>query len=93
MQLIFSQVDRLACVPLVVKSGDDVTVMPDLFHVIKADDQILFCGTKRANHLLAATLHNEYTLRYLITGLDEPRSVVMRWMMQRFSARRSLTHS
>lgn len=84
--------DRLACVPLVVKSGDDVSVMPDSSRVIKPDDQILFCGTNRAHHLLAATLHNDYTLRYLVTGLDEPRSVIIRWVMGRHSTRRTLRH-
>ncbi len=43
------------------------------------------CGTGRAQWMLDATLNNEYTLRYLITGIDEPRGTVMRWLSHRLN--------
>ncbi len=72
---------RLACVPLVIESGGEVTVMPGMSTPVKPGDQILFCGAHRVPRLLDATLHNEYTLRYLISGVDETRSVVLRWVL------------
>ena len=72
---------RLPCVPLVIESGGEVTVMPVLSTPVKLGDQILFCGAYHVPHLLDATLSNEYTLRYLISGVDETRSVVLRWVL------------
>jgi Trk K+ transport system NAD-binding subunit len=75
---------RLACVPLVVQSGDAVTAMPEMSRALKPGDRILFCGRNEAYHLLDATLNSEYTLRYLMTGVDEPRGYVAQWMTRRF---------
>ncbi len=75
---------RLACVPLVVQSGDAVTAMPALSLALAPGDRILLCGRNEAYHMLEATLNSEYTLRYLITGVDEPRGWVLRWMTRKF---------
>ncbi len=75
---------RLPCVALVAKSGDEVRVMPELSDPLELGDQILFCGRNGTDHLLDATLNNEYTLRYLMTGIDEPRGIFMRWITRRF---------
>jgi hypothetical protein len=74
---------RLPCVPLVIESGGEVTVMPGMSMPVIPQDKILFCGARRAPGLLDATLNNEYTLRYLISGVDETRSVVLRWVLGR----------
>jgi hypothetical protein len=74
---------RLPCVPLVIESGGEVTVMPGMSMPVKPQDKILFCGARRAPGLLDATLNNEYTLRYLMSGVDETRSVVLRWVLGR----------
>jgi hypothetical protein len=74
---------RLDCVPLVVQDEDGETVMPGDYHPVRPGSQILFCGVGRAQWLLDATLNNEYTLRYLITGIDEPNGTVMRWLSRR----------
>ena len=76
---------RLPCVPLVVQSGDEVTAMPALSRPVRPGDRILFCGRNEAYHLLDASLNNEYTLRYLITGIDEPRGWVLRWLAHKRS--------
>jgi hypothetical protein len=57
--------------------------MPALTIDIQAGDQILFCGRERAVALLDATLANEYTLRYFMTGSEPPRGHVMRWLVDR----------
>ena len=74
---------RLSCVPLVIESAGEVDVLPAMSTPVKPGDQILFCGTQRVPHLLDATLCNEYTLRYLMSGVDETRSVALRWVMER----------
>ena len=70
---------RLACVPLVVRKGNRLDVMPALDLPLSSGDQILLCSRTNALRLIDATLHNEYTLRYLITGIDEPRGYFMQW--------------
>ncbi|MGI9435228.1 MAG: potassium channel family protein, partial [Geminicoccaceae bacterium] len=74
---------RLACVPLVLKSKSSTKVLPPPSTPVRQGDQILLCGTAHAHHLLDATINNEYTLRYLITGKDEPRSWVMTWLLRK----------
>jgi hypothetical protein len=74
---------RLPCVPLVMDSGGEVTVMPTMSTPVKLSDKFLFCGARQVPALLDATLNNEYTLRYLISGVDETRSVVLRWVLGR----------
>lgn len=74
---------RLPCVPLVLCRGDTVQVMPDLATPLHAGDQILLCGRERAVGLLDATLANEYTLGYFMTGAEPPRGYVMRWLLGR----------
>ncbi len=85
-------VDRnrhLACVPLVIRSGQELNVMPALTTVVQPGEQILFCGTVGSLRLLDATLNNEYTLRYLISGIDQPRGYVMQWFTRRHASRAS----
>ena len=74
---------RLACVPLVAQSPGEETVMPDTGYVVRPGCRILFCGTPRARWLLDSTLNNEYTLRYLATGVDEPRGLFLRWLFRK----------
>lgn len=84
---------QLACVPMVLKSADRVIIMPEFSHILSEDDEILFCGRNQAHNLLDSTLNNEYTLRYLITGIDEPRGYVMKWVVNRFFPRPALSKS
>ena len=77
---------RLACLPLVLQSGGQTLVLPQLAMPVRPGDQILFCGSPRAHRLLDATMNNEYTLTYLMTGVEEPRGWVMKWLSQKFSA-------
>jgi len=81
---------RLPCVPLVMESGGEVTVMPVMSTQVKPCDQILFCGAHRVPRLLDAALNNEYTLRYLISGVDETRSVALRWVSGMFPRSKSI---
>jgi len=71
----------LACAALVVRSRDAVTVMPDDDYTLNINDELLFCGLLKDRWILEASLNNEYTLQYLLTGHDAPRSYLMRWLM------------
>jgi len=77
---------RLACVPLVLRSDSVTQVLPALSTPVRPGDEILFCGTPRAARLVDAALNNEYLLGYLMTGIDEPRGYVMNWLIRRFPA-------
>jgi Trk K+ transport system NAD-binding subunit len=70
----------LPCVALVLRSGSEVLAIPPADRTLITGDEILVCGSAAGYHLLEATLHNEYTLRYLITGVDEPRGTILRWL-------------
>ena len=83
--------NRLSCVPLVIESAGEVNVLPDMSTTVKPGDQILFCGTQHVPHLLDATLCNEYTLRYLMSGVDETRSVALRWVLGKTTHSRAMT--
>ncbi|MFQ6022392.1 MAG: potassium channel family protein [Acidiferrobacterales bacterium] len=76
---------HLACVPLVLVRDHANVVMPDPSQALKARDEVLFCGTKRAERQIDATLNNEYTLRYLVTGVQEPRGYVVKWFTHKLS--------
>ena len=87
--LLADPIDRsrqLACVPLVLRSDMETEVLPDLSTAVRPGDEILFCGNARAYRLLDATLHNAYTLRYLMTGDDPPRGWVMKWLSDKRGA-------
>ncbi len=68
----------LNCVPLLQDRGGAHTLMPDLDTELHEGDQLLMCGLKNAKRLLDATLANDYTLEYLITGVEPPRTSVSR---------------
>nr|BAL56126.1 TrkA domain-containing protein [uncultured Gammaproteobacteria bacterium] len=70
----------LPTVPLLVRSDDGVTYLPDKSYRLRRNDRIVLCGTEAAHRLLEATVHNEYTLYYLVTGQDLPRAYWMRWL-------------
>lgn len=78
---------RLACVALVMRAGNEQKMVPPPQTAIQKGDQILFCGTSHARRIMDASLNNEYTLRYLISGIDEPRGYVMQWIARTYGAR------
>jgi Trk K+ transport system NAD-binding subunit len=72
--------DTLRCACLVIRSGDDVKVMPGDGHRLAPGDELLMCGRIEAARLFDATLNNPYTLDFLLTGVEAPRGYVMRWL-------------
>ena len=77
----------LHCVPLLIeRNGVEylAATNPELRDSALCDgDRILFCGTTQARTLLTATLTNDYTLEYLVTGVEPARSALTRFVRQR----------
>ena len=74
---------QLDLVIFVVKSGDEVIVLPGEDYKVKEGDQLLFCGTALAGRLFNATLNNEYKLFYVQNGMALPRGYFMQWYAKR----------
>ena len=72
----------LRCVPLVIETRGEERMMPDPDMELDIGDRILMCGDDRARWLIDATLNNEYTLTYLATGENRPRSWAMRHLQR-----------
>jgi len=73
----------LSCVPLMIERAGVRIVLPSDAEAVAHGDELLFCGTERSERLLAASLNNPYTLRYLVTAEDPPRGYVFGWLARR----------
>ncbi len=71
---------NLACVPLVIRRGGELLMLPENTEAVLPGDGILFCGTEHSERLLRASLNNPYTLHYLISGEEAPRGYVFQWI-------------
>ncbi|MEQ8693246.1 MAG: TrkA C-terminal domain-containing protein, partial [Pseudomonadales bacterium] len=69
--------EMLSCVALVVKRAGRLTTLPAEDFDLQAGDEVLFCGTQKAEASLRATLKNYYNLEYLRTGVVPARSYAM----------------
>ena len=82
---------QLECVPLAMKRPGSVVVMPEGDIPLRSGDRILFCGTRQARRVLDGTLNDKFALRYLVTGVEEPRGYVMQWLYRWRQQRQSAT--
>ncbi len=71
-----TQTENFDCVPLLLKRGDDLQLMPDNDIELKAFDQILFCGLRNVKHTMSAILTDLSLLNYVMTYKSEPQSYV-----------------
>lgn len=74
---------QLSCLPLLLKRGDEFTLLPQVEDPLQCGDQILFCGRHSGAQLMEWTLQNYNTLRYIITGESRPDGYVWRWLAKR----------
>ena len=72
--------EALACIPLLLKRGDEETLMPDPETRLQAGDRLLFCGERQARNLQSLGLYNFNVLSYLLSGQDVPGGKVWRWL-------------
>ncbi len=74
---------NIACMPFTIRRGGDCLMLPPDSEPVMLGDDILCCGTERAEYLLSATMNNVYTLDYLINGHDRARGYLFSWLEQR----------
>ncbi len=70
----------LPCMPLSIARRGQRIMLPLDSERLQAGDELLFCGTEAGESMLLASMNNSYTLDYLITGVDKPRSYFFRWL-------------
>ena len=66
-------------------------MLPADSEAVMVGDDVLFCGTERAENLLSASMNNNYTLDYLISGQDRARGYLFRWLEQRWQRQSAQT--
>ena len=80
--------DALPCEALAVRRDGRSIMLPERDFPLEGGDELLFCGVDWVKPILQATLHNPYTLRYVITGVDAPRGYLFAWLEARSRHRR-----
>ena len=76
--------------PRNIHRAQNSVAMPDLHETyIAIGDELLFCGTRHSQGLLDATLHNAYTLAYLMDGVEHPRGYLIKWVHRWSNQRKS----
>ena len=71
---------QLEALPLVVTRDGDMIMLPEPDFLLRSGDVILFCGSRRSRQLINAAANNPYTLHYLTTGEEPPRSWFFQWL-------------
>jgi Trk K+ transport system NAD-binding subunit len=69
----------LPVIALLLEHQDQRDVLPEPSKRIRRGDQILFCGREEARDLLAQSLRDLHTLRYVATGEEAPEGWIWRW--------------
>ena len=69
---------RVTSVPLLLKRGSKLLLMPTDDIVIKTGDEILFCGTPDAERSIKWTVNDHHTLNYIMSFEDTPDSFIWR---------------
>ncbi len=64
--------------PLLLRRGGNDTLLPDADTVLESGDRLLFCGTGRGFSLMARSVRNINTLRYVHTGEQHPDGLIWR---------------
>lgn len=73
----------LDALPLVVTRADHQFMLPGPEFELRSGDRLLLCGTHRARQVLHASVRNPYTLHWLATGEQPPRSWIFQWLYRR----------
>ncbi|MCW8890226.1 MAG: NAD-binding protein, partial [Sedimenticola sp.] len=73
----------LPCIPLLLKRGDQRTMLPDYETPLKLGDHLLFCGRHSARDRMEWGLQNIHALNYILTGQSTAGSWFWRLLQQR----------
>ncbi len=69
---------ELDCMPLMLRRGERVELLPDGETLLEYGDQLLFCGHADALGMLRYNLQHLNTLRYVHTGIQRPDGLIWR---------------
>ena len=72
--------NALKMVPLVLRRGKVIKVLPANDLQLRVNDEILFCMQPKEKIFLESNLSNRYTLEYLLTGKDPARGHLFKWL-------------
>lgn len=73
----------LPCVPLLLKRGEHLELLPAMETPLQEDDQLLLCGTDAARLAMKITTKNLNVLGYVLTGSEAPAGSIWRWLKRR----------
>jgi voltage-gated potassium channel len=62
--------EQIRCVPLLLRRDNEDRLVPMASEALRADDEILFAGSRQARTLQALSLQNANALAYVLTGND-----------------------
>lgn len=74
--------EPLKAIVLLVRRRNDRLLLPDLQTALKADDQLLMCGSSGAFQRMRWAISHRHTLEYVKTGTDRPQG----WLWRRIAA-------
>lgn len=68
--------ELLPAIPLLLKRGAEITLLPKETEIFQKGDQVLFCGPKVASTRMQTSARNHNTLHYVLTGEDRTSSLL-----------------
>jgi len=75
--------EALPCIALMLRRTGETEALPDEGMMLKAGDQILFCGREPSRSRMAWTLRNHNVLEYVRTGYAGPQGTLWRRLARR----------
>lgn len=75
---------KLACLPLLLRRGENDLLLPDSSVELRSGDRILFCGQEGVASEMQWALNNVNVLDYIVTGNERPTGWAWRWLAKRY---------
>ncbi len=82
----------LPTIPLLIKRGRTLSLLPQGAILLKPDDQILFCGQQSAQATMRWAINNHNAMRYIKSGRVEPDGLFWRWLHERREEKKNDTN-
>jgi len=76
---------KIGCIPLLLQRDKKNILLPDENFVLKPDDQLLFCGSRKVKITLTATVAIRTNLDYVMTFKNDPESFIGRKLSNLFN--------